>query len=141
MGNAIEKRNGGRVTTTQTLAECMRKRLPPKSDGPVFFEGKLVLSLSFCRESEPTPMGKCAPSSCKPVDTLKLWNPERSLWLRHSPIVHRYEFFDIVDIDGNAVWEGQLDTQRDVVLSEEELIDGDAELYRWRFAPTPRGSC
>ena len=141
MENTIEKRDGGRAAIAPTLAECMRKRLPPKSDGPVFFEGKLVLSLSFCRESEPTPMGKCAPSSCKPVDTLKLWNPERSHWLRHSPIVHRYEFFDIVDIDGNAVWEGQLDTQRAVVLSEEELIDGDAELYRWRFATTPRGSC
>ena len=145
MRNKIAKRNAERAAATPAsqleLAECMRKRLPSKSNGPVFFEGKLVLSLSFCRESTPTPMSKCAPSCCDPVDTLKLWSPERCLWLKHSPVVHRYEFFDIVDIGGNAVWEGCLDTQREVALDEDALIEGNAELYRWRFVPTPRGSC
>lgn len=104
---------------------------PSRSDGPVYFEGELVLSLSFqgsglagtgaetatannpAGAKTPTP---ATPADTNQVDSLELWDCLTDTWFEHGPVIERYDGCDMVLVDGTPVYRGIVDSARDVTI-------------------------
>ena len=95
---------------------------PSPSAGPVYFEGQLVLALSFQSSED----GSCNAVDTvrvngvgikgKPLDELCLWDALSDTWFTPSPSLQRYAGCDVVVVDGTAVYRGIVDTACDVTL-------------------------
>ena len=121
---------------------------PSPSPGPVYFEGWLILALSFqapqgsqdSQETIQVPLEEERPRSI-----LQLWDCLSSSWIEDGPILWRYDTHDVVFVDGRPVWSGTLDTGKDVNLvpgwsSECARINNQVYL-RWRTRNAKEDRC
>ena len=84
---------------------------PSPSAGPVYFEGQLVLALSFQGDGNDV-----VAAEGKPLAELQLWDDLSDTWFAPSPTIFRYEGYDVVFIDGTPVYRGIVDTTADITL-------------------------
>lgn len=110
------KRNETNVQFGSTeYADSVPKGLTPSS-GPVYLEGRLVLSLSFQGEApnlEPIANDEVV------LENYRLWDDLADTWFEQELAVLRFEHADVVmrlDPRPVAIWSGVLDTQARVVL-------------------------
>ena len=116
---------------------------PCPSNGPVYFEGKLILALSFqCGKevaSESVQKGeetanevpdlgclsempgqvhtdKAANSQCTIYDRLRLWNNITNTWFDPSPEIIRLSNHDVVFVAGSPVYSGIVNNMREIAL-------------------------
>lgn len=104
---------------------------PLPSDGPVYFEGQLVLVLSFqggedaARDDDGAANGEgiarngdegVALRKGRLLDELSLQDVLTETWFEPSPRILRYEGYDVVLIDEVPVFCGIVDNARDVTL-------------------------
>lgn len=84
---------------------------PSPSNGPVYFEGQLVLALSFQGDefTECTGDGEA-------IDELRLWDVLSDSWFGPSPVILRYGTCDLVLADGKPVFRGVVKSEEDVTL-------------------------
>lgn len=94
------------------------------SAGPVYLEGRLVLSLSFQGEQpnlEPIENDEVV------LENYRLWDDLSNSWHEHNLAVLRFEHADVVmrlDPSPKAIWAGALDTHARVVLVPDLDIAG-----------------
>lgn len=104
---------------------------PLPSDGPVYFEGQLVLVLSFqggddaARDGDGAANGEgiarngdegASLRKGRLLDELSLRDVLTETWFEPSPRILRYEGYDVVLIDEVPVFCGIVDNARDVTL-------------------------
>ena len=99
----------------QTFQEYLDEHLKP-SAGPVYLEGRLVLSLSF-REQHPDldPIK----DQDRVIENYRLWDDASDTWYTEGLAVLRFEHTDVVmrlEPMPAALWSGVLDTHARVVL-------------------------
>lgn len=96
-------------------ADSVPKALAP-SPGPVYLEGRLVLSLSF--QGQETNLVPIADDEVV-LENYRLFDELSSTWYKDELAVLRFEHADVVmrlDPTPTAIWSGSLDTQARVVL-------------------------
>ena len=97
-------------------AGCVPGELKP-SDGPVYLEGRLVLSLSF-QGDEAVDLG-CLADKKAALARYRLWDDLSEGWYDGGLTVLRFEGIDVVMKCGRCpvpVWTGALDMRKRVVL-------------------------
>lgn len=96
-------------------AGAVPKALAP-STGPVYLEGRLVLSLSF--QGEAPDLGPIENDEVV-LENYRLWDELAESWYEEELAVLRFEHADVVMRLGpkpTAIWTGELDTHARVVL-------------------------
>ena len=86
------------------------------SEGPVYLEGRLVLSLSFQGSD---PCLAAIENDELVLENYRLWDDLANSWYEDKLAVLRFEHADVVmrlDPRPSAVWTGSLDTHARVVL-------------------------
>ena len=86
------------------------------SPGPVYLEGRLVLSLSFQGGS---PNLDAIVDDEVVLENYRLWDDAANAWHEDDLVVFRFENADVVmrlEPQPTAVWSGSLDTQARVIL-------------------------
>ena len=90
------------------------------SPGPVYLEGRLVLSLSFQETAQGfAPDYSPIENDDRVLENYRLWDDEANAWHGDDLTVLRFENIDVVmrlEPAPTAVWTGALDTQARVVL-------------------------
>lgn len=109
------------------------------SVGPVYVEGRLVLSLSF-QGGEPLDLAIIADEK-KAIARYRLWDDASEDWFDGSPTVLRFECADIVmriGVQPVPVWAGVLDTSKRVVLvpdfDDKGFAVNQSHDLRWKVA-------
>ena len=108
---------------------------PSHEDGPVYLEGRLVLSLSF----QGGPADVCADDAGDLVERYRLWDDLANCWHDGGLEVLRFEMTDIVVRLGRrpaVLWKGAVDTRARVIPvpdlnSEGMTANRDCDL-RWK---------
>ena len=104
------------------------------SSGPVYLEGRLVLSLSFCGQVQNA-------VACKDVggflEHFRLWDDEAGSWYGSDLAVLRFEQRDVVvrqdaaasslDAASGIVWTGAMDTHARVIAVPDLSLEGVEE--------------
>lgn len=123
--------------------------LPEASCGPVFFEGFLVLDMSFQKPQQNTRMVPDCQEPRMPlaspfakqeyVETLRLFDTQTGR-LHPFPLeVRRFEYVDLVLFDDAVVWKGALDTSKPAVSS---ITEPCATFLSWKHFGRSQGySC
>ena len=106
---------------------------PQASSGPVFFEGKLIVALSF-QDAQALDGDLSGGETLQGI--MQLWDCLGEAWLDDGPMLMRYDCHDVVLVDGAPVWRGILDTRYDARLvpgwdSACAAINGSCYL-RWK---------
>ena len=119
----------------------MRTSLPSPlapSIGPVYLEGRLVLSLSF-RLEKPTGNRVRVPEGEPLVERYRIWDETARDWLAGGPCVLRFESADVVMSTHPRpaiAWAGALDVRLPVIgvpdLDERGEAINRAHRLRWR---------
>ena len=106
------------------------------SDGPVYLEGRLVLSLSF--KGEPRDM-ELPGNLDEPLERYRLWDDIAERWHDGDLEVLRFEQVDAVvrkGLEPSVLWEGAVDTKARVIPVPDldvEGMDANRECdLRWR---------
>ena len=123
---------------------------PAPSDGPVYLEGRLVLSLSFARRSgerggpacEPCAARNCgaAPDGpCAPAERYRIWDDLAGDWYPDGLELRRLERIDEVmpeDGIGTPIWSGSVDTHARIIvvpdLDDEGAAANEMHDLRWK---------
>ena len=87
---------------------------PVPSEGPMYLEGRLVLSLSF----QGGPIDTHAIPNAEPLEFYELWDDFADKWLYDGLVVLRFEDADIVARSWpwpTALWKGAVDTRARVI--------------------------
>ena len=108
---------------------------PSHEDGPVYLEGRLVLSLSF----QGGPADVCADDAGGLVERYRLWDDLAERWCDSSLEVLRFEMADVVVSLGPkpaVLWQGAVDTRARVIpvpdLDEAGMAANQAHDLRWK---------
>ena len=109
--------------------------LPSPSDGPVYLEGRLVLSLSFAGG----PADVRCEDSGELIERYRVWDERAQRWHADGLEVLRFEQADVVVRLGRkpaVLWQGAIDTRSPVIpapdLDKEGIADnGNCDL-RWK---------
>ena len=111
--------------------------VPAASSGPVYLEGRLVLSLSF-QGNEAIDLS-CVADKKAALARYRLWDDVANRWYAGGFTVLRFEGLDVVMRRGKrpvAVWKGALDTRKRVVLApdldEEGFEQNQSCDLRWK---------
>ena len=97
--------------------------LPTPSAGPVVLEGMLLLDRSFLGdEISEYPEGDL-------VETLRLYDALEERWCPQPIEIKRYEYSDVVEIDGKPIWIGVVGTHMDAVGAVEGCANS---IWRWQ---------
>ena len=98
---------------------------PQASSGPVYFEGKLIVALSF-QGADPLPdsaaaiKGMTGGNSEDTPEQLQgvwqLWDCLSDSWLDDGPLLMRFETYDVVLMEGVPIWRGIVETRYDARL-------------------------
>lgn len=126
MGNTASNRSTHVQFGSTTFADSV-PLMPAPSSGPVYLEGRLVLSLSFQGE-EPN----LAPieNDERVLENYRLWNDVTESWHDDDLAVLRFEHADVVmrlEPKPTAIWSGSLDTHARVVLVPDLDMQGMRE--------------
>ena len=114
------------------------------SIGPVYLEGRLVLSLSFKLEN---PVGNRIPiPEGEPLlERYRVWDDAAHDWLRGGPCVLRFESADVVmhtQPRPAIAWAGPLNLRCPIIgvpdLDERGIAINRAHRLRWRLCENPR---
>ncbi|WP_418240671.1 hypothetical protein [Ellagibacter isourolithinifaciens] len=97
--------------------------LPTPDVGPIVFEGMLLLDRSFLGDE----IFECPEGDL--VETLRLYDVLEERWCPQPIEIKRYEYADVVEIEGKPVWIGSVDTRMDAVGTVEECANS---FWRWR---------
>jgi hypothetical protein len=117
--------------------------------GPVYLEGRMVLSLSFVADGGNPSVASAALEGSQaalqeaPLEVYRLWDDASQSWYANPLELRRYESIDVVlvaDASGEAkqpVWQGSVDTHARIIetpdLGAEGMsIDEQAPDLRWR---------
>ena len=111
---------------------------PEPGEGPVYLEGRLVLSLSF--QGKPTVV-RLAPGDDDPIESYILWDDLADKRFDNGLVLLRYEEADVVARSWPspmALWEGAVDTRARVIpepdLDEAGMMANRRLDLRWKRA-------
>ena len=94
------------------------------SVGPIVLEGMLLLDRSFLGdEISGYPEDDL-------IETLRLYDVLEERWCPQPIEIKRYEYADVVEIEGKPVWIGAVDTRMDAVGTVEGCANS---FWRWRY--------
>lgn len=120
---------------TTDFADSVPDCLAPSS-GPVYLEGRLVLSLSF--QGSKADLESIVDDDIV-LENYRLWDDRANTWHSDDLAVLRFEHADVVmrlDPEPLAIWAGSLDTHARVVLVPDldraGLKTNQAVDLRWR---------
>lgn len=109
---------------------------PDSSEGPVYLEGRLVLSLSFQKGPVDARLATCDDD---PIERFELWDDLAETWCHDGLAVLRYEQADVVARSWPSpivLWEGAVDTSARVIpepdLDEAGMMANRRCDLRWR---------
>ena len=112
------------------------------STGPVYLEGRLVLSLSFKLES-PTGNHVAVPEGEPLLERYRIWDDAAHDWLHGSPCVLRFESADVVmqtQPQPAIAWAGPLNLRCPIIgipdLDEQGIAVNRAHRLRWKLSET-----
>ena len=100
----------GDTNRADSVPDCLAP-----DEGPVYLEGRLVLSLSF--QGDPMDLPPTAEAD-DPLERYRLWDELAETWLGDDLEVLRFEWMDVVVRSGaNPVilWTGAVDTRARVI--------------------------
>lgn len=123
----------GDTNRADSVPDCLAP-----SPGPVYLEGRLVLSLSFQGdESDARLIG----DGDDPIEYYRLWDDLSEAWYSDFPLVVRFEQADAVVRswpNRRVLWEGAVNTRAHVIpmpdLDEAGIAENQSCDLRWRLA-------
>jgi len=135
-----DQRTRPSLASLTKLQECDQGEASPliPSTGPVYLEGRLVLSLSF-RLEKPTGNRVRVPEGEPLLERYRIWDDTAKCWLAGGPCVLRFESADVVMSTHPRpaiAWAGALDVRLPVIgmpdLNERGEAINRAHHLRWR---------
>lgn len=114
------------------------------SSGPVYLEGRLVLSLSF-KQDDLRYVPPRVPEGETLLERYRIWDSAADAWLEGGPTALRFESADVVmstEPQPAIAWVGALDTRCVVIdvpdLDEDGFMHNQKHNLRWKRAPVQR---
>ena len=134
--------NRGDASSAQQLGNPLAIQVPEvhltPSTGPVYLEGRLVLSLSF-RLEKPTGNRVPVPEGERLLERYRIWDDTAHNWLAGGPCMLRFESADVVmstQPRPAIAWAGALDVRRPIIgvpdFDEAGDAINEAHCLRWR---------
>ena len=130
-----------RILSRETLPNPAEEPAQPAlypSIGPVYLDGRLVLSLSF-RLRDPTGNKVPVPEGEPLLERYRIWDDSTQSWLAGSPCILRFETADVVmhtQPRPAIAWTGAVDVRLPVIgmpdLDDAGIALNSAHRLRWK---------